>query len=531
MKDVRICGLINVEQKRLDRLQAVIDCDTPSTQKNALAFLGTLLGNAAVASRLAMMASPAESEVEAKREVARRFVRREQASIRHNFNAVSPPPPLRCPRSDCDATFVDRGHCLRHAADVHPTDEPEVAELSSAMRDPASLAVFEKFIEDAAAAADFNENDILLQVMVRPDRHEEEEEAGGGQEAKENDQGTATTTTAAGDGRDGVAAARDTLDLWKAIEEWRAVPTSSSSSSSSQQDDLYRRLSTSILERFVSSGTTTAISRNDNNTKGNKKPHLPGNVRIALGGEQLHRVFGKLGTTYHSSNSSNSSGNKFSMKKLLGGVRHHHSEEEPEQRPSLSSSSSPSNKKGGGDDQVQHLGNIDVVVDPSALEEASFQAVVFLSESAIGRAFLRSAPYERYLHGLQQPMKDAARAQAAEFAADELEAWAAEGRRLRRAALGRRQEFLIDSLADQAVNVVFEGDSGAASGAGLVGGLVDDQVTNALTRTPPAPCMKNERKTETGGAVVPPWYFLGATPRCLCRQNKIPASTISCMRL
>lgn len=399
-----------------------------------------------------MMTSPTESEEEAKREIARQFVRREQASIRHDFNAVSPPPPLRCPRSDCDATFVDRGHCVRHAADVHPTDVPEVAELSWAMRDPVSLAVFEKFIEDAAG---LNEDGILLEGE-RPDR----QEVAGGQ-AKENDRGTATSTP--GDARDGVAAARDTLDLWKAIEEWRAVPTSSSSPSSSSQRDLYRRLSTSILERFASEGAPTAKTRKSKNTN-SKHPHLPDDVRIAVGGEQQLGVFGKLGTTYHSNGSSKT----FSMKNLLDGVRHH---SEESQRPS----SSPSK---GCDDQM-HIGNIDFV-DPSALEEASFRAVVFLSESAIGQAFLRSAPYERYLHGLRKPMKDAVRAQAADFAAAEIEAWVAEGHRLRKAALDRRQEFMIESLADQASNVVLQG----ASGAGLVGGLVDDQVTTSYIAGP-----------------------------------------------
>ncbi|CAM9426646.1 unnamed protein product, partial [Hapterophycus canaliculatus] len=149
--DVRVRRLIDVEQQRLDRLQAAIEQGTPLTQKKALAFLGTAAGKTAIASRLAVApTSSSESVAEVNRVVARRFVRREQALIRHDFNAVSPPPPLRCPRSDyCDATFVDRGHCLRHAADVHPNDAREVAELSAVIRDPSGLIVFERFIRGA----------------------------------------------------------------------------------------------------------------------------------------------------------------------------------------------------------------------------------------------------------------------------------------------------------------------------------------------------------------------------------------------
>lgn len=427
VKDVRIRGLINVEQHRLDRLQAVIDHDTPSTHKNALAFLGTTLGKAAVKSRLAT-----ESEVEAKRKITRRFVRREQALIRHDFNAVSPPPPLRCPHADCDATFVDRGHCVRHAADAHPTDAPEVAELSATMRDPVSLAVFEQFIKDAA----LNKDDIVLQL-----RPGQQEVAG---QAKDNKQGT----TADNVYFDGIAAARDTLDMWKAIEEWRAVPTSSSSG------DLYRKLGASILVRFAS-GTTAETGQT--RTPNDKRLHLPDDIRVALGGEQLLRLFGKLGTTYHKKNS-----DRISIKSLLGGNHHHSGASE---RPS----SSPSD---GGDDQV-HLGNVEV--EPFALEEASFRAVVFLSESAIGQAFLRSAPYERYLHRARQPREEAVCKAAADIAAAEIEAWAAEGRRLRKAALDNQQELLMDSLADKASNVVLRG----AAGAGLLGELVDHQVTNS----------------------------------------------------
>lgn len=348
------------------------------------------------------MAPPySESETEAQREIVRLFMRREQAWIRHDFNANHPPPPLRCPRADgCDATFVDRGHCLRHATDVHPADAPEVAELSAAMRDTAGLAVFEEFIMTLTESGDGT--------------------------------GVVPQTHLVADANDSVAAARGTLDMWKAIEEWRAVPTSSSGGHC-------RQLGASILSRFGSGSTTNT------NTERSEQPYLPDDIRATLSGEKILHVFGKMGQNYHASNNS--------AKNLLAGSRYHHS--------APVRSSPPSND------------GVSVDVDPSALEQASFRAVFFLGESAVGRAFLRSAPYRKYLDGVHKPMRDAVEKEAADIAAAEAAGWAAEARRLRTAAHDREQETLVDSLAGQASNLILHG----AASEGFLGGLMDDQVT------------------------------------------------------
>eukprot|EP00903_Cladosiphon_okamuranus_P005615 g5584.t1 len=276
-------------------------------------------------------------------------MRQAQARIRHDFNANWPPPPLRCPRADgCDATFVDRGHCLRHAADVHPADAPEVAELSAAMRDTAGLAVFEEFI----AALNESGGDEGVVPQASSDR----EGITGQLPAKTDDE---VVTNALAD--DNVAAARDTLDMWKAIEEWRAVPTSSSG-------DRYRRLGASIL------------NSND---------------------------------------------------------------------------------------------GVDIDVDPAAFEEASSHAVSFLGKSVVGKAFLRSAPYRKYLDGVHKPIRDAIEKAAAAIEAADTERWAAEARSLRAVALDREKEVLVESLADQASSLVLHG----AASAGLLGGLIDDQAS------------------------------------------------------
>ncbi|CAM9595962.1 unnamed protein product [Ectocarpus fasciculatus] len=400
--DVRVRGLIDVEQRRLDRLRAAVDQHTPSIKKNALAFLGTATGKEAIASRLATDPPASESEAEARQEMVRRFVRREQALIRHDFNTTSPPPPLCCPRSDsCDATFVDRGHALRHAVDVHPTDSPGVAELSATMRDPVGLAVFEEFVEAAAVAAEpGGKSSVALQASS------DEQPP-----VKQSDQ-SSTPASSVG------AAARDTLDLWKAIKAWRLI--------SSDQ------------ERFQQLGEAIIASHS-------KYPHLPDDVRDALGGEQLRHLFGELGATH---------GGKPNKKLLLG--RGNHS----------STLARPLPPRNDDDARV-------TTVDPSSLEEASFRAVAFLSECQVGLAFLRSAPYRRYLEGVHKPMRDAVQAAAAQIAAAEEAEWAAEARSLRKAALDREQEAQVESLANQATRLVLQGSSGAS----LLGGLIDDQAS------------------------------------------------------
>ena len=370
-----------------------------------------------MASRLAVALGSSESEAEAKREIVRLFVRREQALIRHDFNAVSPPPLLRCPRSDCcDATFVDRDHCLRHAADVHPTDATEVAELSVAMRDPAGLAVFETFVGAGVSKKSIRGGRIvLLAHSAQEDVLERLGEDGKDGEPAVSDED--------------IKAARDTLDLWMAIEEWRAAPTSSS-------EDRYRKLGMSILERFGSGSSTKC---------------LPDDVRVALGGKKLRHVFGKLGEIHHRSNKS--------MSHLLGGNRHKTSASQEPTPPS-------------GDDRSP----TGFDVDPFALEEASSRAVVFLGECAIGRAFLKSVPYRKYLDGVHKPMRDAIQKAATGIAAEEVAQWAAEAARIRKAALDCKREELIDSLADQASSSALEG----AAGACFLEGVIDDQVKHKL---------------------------------------------------
>lgn len=255
---------MDVEQQRRDRLQTAVDRDTPLTQKNALAFLRTAAGKTAVARVLAttrdkqarqVTESPgkpnvgvsmrttaylAVTEADAKEEVRQVFMRQEQASIRHDFNAISPPP-LSCPRSDCYATFVDPGHCVRHTADVHPMDDPGITELALVLSNSAGLATFEHHFgvsrTSGGVAASPNRQSTGLSV---PKEHNENENV------------------------------RDILDLWQAMQEWRTVLSSS---------DCYRSLSESILTEFTK-----------------RKHHLPDDVMVALGGEHL-RSLGKLGAT------------------------------------------------------------------------------------------------------------------------------------------------------------------------------------------------------------------------------------------
>ncbi|CAN0127432.1 unnamed protein product [Scytosiphon promiscuus] len=402
--DVRVRRLIDVEQKRLDRLQAAVDKGMPLAQKKARAFLGAAGGRAAVASTPAAAPSFSASEAEAKREVIRRFVRREEGLIRHDFNAASAPPLLRCPRSDCcDATFVERGHCLRHAADVHPNDPPEVAELSAVMRDPSGLTVLESFVTGAAFDdSRGGEDGGSVDLQARSSRREVTQQPLFGDDGR-----------SAADG--GVLAARDVLDLWKEVEEWRKVPSSSS--------DGYRKLAASIVSS-------------------SKRPHLPDDIRVVLGGEQAPRPFGKLVTTH-----------KTSTKKLVGGSR--------------------DTFKPGPPSSTRNGNTSDVNIDPLILEEASSRAVTFLGESKVGLAFLRSDHYRRYLEGVHKPMKDAIEEEALNIAATEAAEWAAEARQLRNAALDHQEGQMIDSLAGHALDLVLEGDIGAT----LLEGLVDDQAS------------------------------------------------------
>lgn len=253
---------MDAEQQRRGRLQATIDRDASLAQQAASAFLRTADGKGAVAGILSRMKKEEEAKalskapggpnqtakkraagastaanVEARKEAARMFARRRQALIRHDFNAASPPP-LRCPRPDCGATFVKSDHYVRHAADDHPVDDPGIAELALVMHSPVGLALLESWVVGMTTAPG--------ESVAHADRERVEE----------------LRTRGIGE------AADDALCLWKAIEDWRAVTSSSGD---------YQQLCGSILERNASMGPTT-------NKKGSD--HFPGEVGDALTGSE-----------------------------------------------------------------------------------------------------------------------------------------------------------------------------------------------------------------------------------------------------
>lgn len=399
LKDERIRCLIEAEQQRRNRLQAVIDQDAPLTQKNASAFLQTVAGKEAVANkltsrrkkeakvltripgkiRLRVAGGDTVSEAEAKEDITRWFVAREQSKIRHDFDATSPPP-LRCPRPDCYATFVDLGHCVHHAADVHTTDEAGVAELAQAFCHAESLATFEEYVEKLLCGA----------------------------VAEEADSSSL---------KDKYQTVRNTLGLWKAIQKWRAIVSTS---------DLYNQLGMSILNQLGSIGGS--YNKND--------PEIFSNIQKALNGEIL-RFKGETGIARHECGHT-----------LRG--------------------------RGGGVDH-DTIGNTNQhAVDPLVLEGASWQAVVSLHH-AVGRAFLESSPYAKYLDGVNRPIRDAVAAMVAGITARERAKWSAEVQMLKTAATHRAQETSIDAMSEEALTLVLEG----ASSEGVLWGIVDDQVSIA----------------------------------------------------
>lgn len=121
-------------------------------------------------------------------QVIRRFILREEASLRHDFNAQWPPP-LRCHRVECHATFIDPAHYARHATDAHRKDDPGIAELGLVLSDFATLRIFENFLETSGT-----------------------EDRDGGHVVGANSC---------------IAQVRLTLSLWKAIERWRAISSAS----------------------------------------------------------------------------------------------------------------------------------------------------------------------------------------------------------------------------------------------------------------------------------------------------------------
>lgn len=180
-KDERIQLLLDTERKRQERFQEIIYQDTPRHQRDASIFLRTAGGRQAVKNvfageiseikqKTSLENSPRSSfiyklngsrdeagpaatkvaETEAGDKVIRMFILREQAVARHNFDAAFPPPPLRCPRPDCNATFVDQAHCVRHGADVHSQDNPEVWTLTTVLSGSPGMLMFEEYLHDSA---------------------------------------------------------------------------------------------------------------------------------------------------------------------------------------------------------------------------------------------------------------------------------------------------------------------------------------------------------------------------------------------
>lgn len=140
------------------------------------------------------------AESEARKKVVHQFALREKAALRHDFNAKWPPP-LRCPRADCRATFVDRSHCARHAVDAHPEDAPGVSELGMVFSESTGLLTFEDYLSIASSES-----------HVRP----EERQVMAG-----------SISWAASEHE--LKGVRRNLELWKAISRWRTVSSASSS--------------------------------------------------------------------------------------------------------------------------------------------------------------------------------------------------------------------------------------------------------------------------------------------------------------
>lgn len=159
---------------------------------------------------------PAPTETEARQDVTRRFVWREQAAIRHDFNAEWPPP-LRCPRGDCGATFVDPTHAARHAVDVHSNDDPEISQLGLILSDRAGLAIFEEYLSAH----------VIGDGVVRADRQEKVHGC------IPHDGNSVDNTTIC-----------DSLELWKAVAHWRIVSSSS---------ELYQKLAGVAYDKLATS--------------------------------------------------------------------------------------------------------------------------------------------------------------------------------------------------------------------------------------------------------------------------------------
>lgn len=182
-------------------------------QDKATAFLRTPAGEAAVSDLVRVMELRKETQkahdgskinfkifgpqnttkTEARQEVIRRFISHEKASLRHDFNAEWPPA-FRCPHAACNATFVDPGHCARHAADAHAKDTPGIWELGLCLSESASLAIFESYLSKLGETIIHSEGQRIGASSLR--------------------------------NKDPSSVHRR-LDLWKATVRWRAVPSCS----------------------------------------------------------------------------------------------------------------------------------------------------------------------------------------------------------------------------------------------------------------------------------------------------------------
>lgn len=165
-------------------------------QKTSSALPERILGS----SPIAAVRPKAIAESEVRKRIVHQFTVREKAALRHDFNAEWPPP-FRCPRADCQATFVDPSHCARHAADAHPEDAPGVAELGVVFSESAGLSTFEDYLSMVSSGRDVHpgeKQETAESMSCAAFKHEWED-------------------------------VRRNLELLKAISRWRTVSSASSS--------------------------------------------------------------------------------------------------------------------------------------------------------------------------------------------------------------------------------------------------------------------------------------------------------------
>lgn len=459
-KDERIHRMLNDEHQRRDRLQGSIRERHPTMLEEASTFLRTAMGRSAIVLRVANMGEQSTGanvdpqcagnctgiEEEAKGDVVRSFLRWVQAPTRHDFDATSPPP-LRCPRSCCDATFVDPGHYVRHAADLHPADPLDIAKLVVVLHDPVGLAAFESYTrtsDDPWRSRGSSVSDERARTNPGVDHWQRAKPFPCVEEAER--------------------IVSSTLGLWKMIEEWRTVPRISS--------DRYERLTASIVDDFAvapaGSQTETGID-----TISSTSSYLPSNVRIALGDDEDIRRFAQF--------VSSALDEKSSTLKHFGRRGH--------KRLGKVVGNSESNRSADGVKGLSERADHDP--SPLTLEEASWQALVGLHELGAGPAFLRSSAYGTYTERVNRPTRDAVEVKAVDIARNERAEWLLEARMLRASASLRQQLASIDALAEDAMSRALEGapvskmsapsSSAGLTPVGILRAVIDDQVCTTFS--------------------------------------------------